>query len=173
MKSLLATAAVAAILSSAPAFAQPPTVATEGKVRVEGVAPEKVLGAIDTEKLLEDAQPVETADAPAAATSITVETKVEETATARVETLTEVITPVSTRPELDATNPIAPEVQAPVKSKANYTTADIAAAQLAAALATPVSTPTTIVTTTRTTPKEGGCSAFKPFLRTNWLPAAN
>lgn len=156
MKSVLATAAVAAILSSAPALGQPPTVVTEGNVRVEGVAPEKVLGAIDTEKLVEDAQTVETADAPAPARSVTVETRVEETATARVGTTTEVITPVSTRPELDAANPIAPEVQALVKSKANYTTADIAAAQLAAVLATPATTPTTIVTTTRTTPKEGG-----------------
>jgi len=156
MKSLPATAAVAAILFSASALAQPPTVVTAGNVRVEGVAPEKVLGAINTEKLVEDAQPVETAGAPAPATSVTVGTRVEETATARVETTTEVITPVSTRPELDATNPIAPEVQALVKSKANYTTADIAAAQLTAVLATPASTPTTIVTTTRTTPKEGG-----------------
>lgn len=155
MKSLLATAAAAAILAAVPALAQPPTV-TEGNVRVEGVAPEKVLGAIDTAKLAEDSQPVETAEAPAAATSVTVETTVEETATARVETTTETITPVSTRPELDAANPIAPEVQALVNSKSNYTTADIAAAQLAAVLATPASTPTTIVTTTRTAPKEGG-----------------
>jgi hypothetical protein len=129
---------------------------TEGKVRAEGIAPEKVLGAIDPEKLADDRQPGETADAPTAATSVTVETKVEETPTARVETTTEVITPVSTRPELDATNPIAPEVQALVKWKSNYTTADIAAAELAAVLATPPSTPTTVVTTTRTTPKEGG-----------------
>lgn len=156
MKSLLATAAAAAILSAVPAFAQPPTVVTEGNVRVEGVSPEKVLGAIDTEKLAEDAQPVDTAQAPTAATSVSVETKVEETATARVETTTEVITPVSTRPELDAANPIAPEVQALVKANARYTTKDIAAAQLAAVLATPASTPTTVVTTTRTTPKEGG-----------------
>lgn len=156
MKSLLATAAAAALLAAVPAFAQPPTVVTEGNVRVEGVAPEKVLGAIDPQKIAEDTQPVETADAPVAATSVTVETKVEDTATARVETTTEVITPISTRPELDAANPIAPEVQAVVKANARYTTADIAAAQLAAVLATPASTPTTIVTTTRTTPKEGG-----------------
>lgn len=156
MKSLLATAAAVAILAAFPAFTQPPTVVTEGNVRIEGVAPEKVLGAIDTEKLADDGQPGETADAPAAATSVSVETKVEETPTARIETTTEVITPVSTRPELDATNPIAAEVQALVKWKSNYTTADIAAAQLAAVLATPASTPTTVVTTTRTTPKEGG-----------------
>ena len=158
MKSIFASAALATVFAAAPALAQPPTVVTEGNVRVEGVAPEKVLGAIDTAKLAQDSEPVETAeaDAPAAATSVTVETKVEETATAHVETTTEVITPVSTRPELDATNPIAPEVQAVVKAKANYTTADIAAAQLAAVLATPPSALTTTVTTTRTTPKEGG-----------------
>jgi len=158
MKSILVSAALASVFAVAPALAQPPTGVTEGNVRIEGIAPEKVLGAIDTSKLAEDAEPVETAEAdtPTAATSVTVETKVEETATARVETTTEVITAVSTRPELDASNPIAPEVQALVKAKANYTTEDIAAAQLAAVLATPASTPTTTVTTTRTTPKDGG-----------------
>lgn len=154
MKPLFASAALAAVLAF-PAIAQPPTVVTEGNVRVEGVSPEKVLGAIDTEQLAEGSQPVATAEAPAPATSVTVETSVEDTATARVETTTEVITPVSTRPDLDPANPIAPEVQALVKTKANYTTADIAAAQLAAVLATPASTPTTVVTTTRTTPKVG------------------
>lgn len=130
MKSVLVSAALAAVLAAAPAFSQPPT----------------------------DAQPVDTAQAepPKPATSVTIDTTVQETPTATVETTTEVIAPVATRPALDPENPIAPEVQALVQAKPNYTTKDIAAAQLAAVLATPPSMPTTVVTTTRTTPKEGG-----------------
>jgi len=117
----------------------------------QGVATENVLGTIDTEKLTKVSQLVATAKVPAETTSVTVETTVEEALTARLETTTEIITPAATRPERDTTNPIAPEVQALAETKSNYTTADIAAAQLAAVLATTASTPTTIVTTTRTT----------------------
>jgi hypothetical protein len=130
MKSVLVSVALAAVLTAAPALAQPPT----------------------------DAPPVDAAQAepPKPATSVTVDTTVQETPTARIETTTEVIAPVSTRPPMDAENPIAPEVQALVASKPNYTTKDIAAAQLAAVLATPPAMPTTTVTTTRTTPPDGG-----------------
>jgi hypothetical protein len=161
MKSALLTAALAAVLAT-PAFAQPPTTTEQGVI-VQGVSPEKVLGAIDTEKLAQDqgaAPPVEAADEaadlPSSKTQVTVDTTVEQTQTATVETTTETITPVSDRPAMDFDNPIAPEVHALVKAKPNYTTKDIAEAQLAAVLATPASAPTTTVTTTPTTPRDGG-----------------
>jgi len=156
MKRALVSVAVAALLA-APAIAQPPTVEAEGGVKVQGIAPEKVLGAIDTTQLV-GGQPTETAQpaeigAPEPRTEVTVDTSVRETATAVVETRTEVIAPVSDRPEIDRANPIAPEVQALVSEKPRYSTADIARAQLAAVLATPPSMPTTTITTTTTTPK--------------------
>ncbi len=158
MKRVLVSVAIAALLA-APAIAQPPAVEAEavGRVKVEGIAPEKVLGAIDTSQLVddqpaEDAQPPESS-APEARTEVTVETSVRETPTAIIETKTEVIAPVSDRPALDPANPIAPEVQALVSSKARYTTEDIAKAQLAAVLATPASIPTTTITTNTTTQK--------------------
>lgn len=172
MNRLLASAALAAFLVS-PALAQqqPPSetvpsssVTAEGSVRIEGIAPEKVLGAIDTKALVDadldteartEAQPPAdaTAEAPAPKTQVTVDTSVQQTATATIETKTEVIEPVTDRPQLDAANPIAPEVQAVVEAGARYTTEDIAAAQLAAVLATPASVPTTTITTTTTTQK--------------------
>ncbi len=170
MNRLLVSAALAAIIAT-PALAQqqPPTdtvpsssVTAEGNVRVEGVTPGKVLGAIDTQALVEaeaeataDAKPPAdiAAEAPAPKTQVTVDTSVQQTATATIETKTEVIEPVSDRPQLDAANPIAPEVQAVVEAGARYTTEDIAAAQLAAVLATPASVPTTTITTTTTTQK--------------------
>lgn len=155
MKSILVSATFAAILA-APAIAQPPSVTSEGNVAVEGVSPEKVLGAIDTGRLISEQPVADKATIPAGKTQVTIDTKVEETPTAIIETTTETITPVSDRPALDPANPIAPEVQALVESKPNYTTKDIAEAQLAAVLATPPAAPTTIVTTTRTTPKDGG-----------------
>jgi hypothetical protein len=158
MKRALVSVALAALLA-APALAQQPPVDAEAKgaLKVEGIAPEKVLGAIDTSKLVdeqpaEDAAPPESG-APEARTSVTVDTSVRETPTAVVETTTEVIAPVSTRPALDAANPIAPEVKSVVAEKPRYTTKDIAQAQLAAILATPASIPTTTITTTTTTQK--------------------
>lgn len=155
MKLAIAAVALAAVLA-APALAQPPAVSTEGSVKVEGVAPEKVLGAIDTTQLVDaatsaGAQPPAEASKPK--TQVTVETAVQETATATIETKTEVIEPVSDRPALDPDNPIAPEVKAVVDGKARYSTDDLAQAQLAAVLATPTSIPTTVITTTTTTPK--------------------
>lgn len=155
MKRLLASAAIAAALA-APAFAQQPpatpdtvqsnTVTTQGQVTVQGAEPSTV----------EPATPTEVADAPQPLTSVTIDTAVDETPSATVETTTEIITPVSTRPTLDAEHPIAPEVHAIVAAKKNYTTADIVKAQHEAMLATPVSQPTTVVTTTTTTAKPGG-----------------
>lgn len=125
-------------------------------MRVEGIAPDKVLGAIDTTQLVEGAATAQTspeAEPPQPSTQITVQTTVSETPTATIETKTEVIAPVADRPALDPANPIAPEVQAVVADKSNYTTEDIAQAQLAAVLASPTSIPTTTITTTTTTPK--------------------
>jgi hypothetical protein len=173
MKLLLASSALAIAFAVAPAYAQqpqqvsPPVTAestAEGSVKVEGVAPSQVLGAIDPTKLTDkaeaeaatatDAQPQE-AKTPEAKTQVTIDTQVEQRADATVETKTEVITPVSGRPALDPDNPIAPEVQAVVEKKKRYTTADIVAAQLEAIRNTPPVSPTTTITTTTTTPAPG------------------
>lgn len=67
MKYLLASTALAVAASFAPAFAQeadkpttsasPPTATAEGNVIIEGVEPSKVLGAIDTSKLVDNPTP--------------------------------------------------------------------------------------------------------------------
>lgn len=130
MKLLLASTAFAVALFAAPAFAQqPPT---------------------------EPTAPTEQAQPPQSDKSVVIDTTVTDTPAAKVETTTEVIAPVSDRPALDAEHPIAPEVQAVVDSKKNYTTADIVAAQHQAMLATPVSEPTAVITTTTTIPKSDG-----------------
>lgn len=95
------------------------------------------------------------AEIPQPQTSVTVDTQVSETPTAIIETKTETVAPVSTRPAVDPENPIAPEVKAIVAAKKNYTTADIVKAQNEAMLATPASAPTTVITTTTTTQKPG------------------
>ncbi len=177
MKFLLASSALAIAFAVAPAYAQqpqhnqppltqPPVVAestAEGSVKVEGVAPSQVLGAIAPEKLTDKAQreaeatttaKVE-AQPPEASTQVTVDSKVEQRADATVETRTETITPVSGRAALDADNPIAPEVREVVDKKKRYTTADIVAAQLEARRNTPPLAPTTTITTTTTTPAPG------------------
>jgi hypothetical protein len=160
---LLLTTALAVAFAVAPAFAQPPTAETtvEGNVTVQGLEPSKVLGAIDTSKLVGD-QPAPVvvvepdAQPPEPKKQVVVDTTVSETPVATVETTTEVIAPVSDRPTLDANHPIAPEVHAIVAAKKNYTTADIVKAQHDAMMATPISVPTTTVTTTTTTQKPGG-----------------
>ena len=165
MKLLLVSSALAATLAIAPANAQqappqkPPAAeaSTDGAVIVEGVAPSKVLGAIDTQKLVDDGSADEqvavTTQAPLAG-GIEVEkiTRIEQTPTATVATRTEVITPVSGRPTLDPDNPIAPEVAAVVNSGNTYTTADIVMAQLEAIRNTPPVKPTTIIETKTTIP---------------------
>jgi hypothetical protein len=164
MKFLLASSALALAFAVSPAYAQQPQVsppvtdetAAEGSVKVEGVAPSQVLGAIEPEKLTDKSLDDSTAaQPPEAGKQVTVDTKVEERADATVETRVETITPVSGRPALDPENPIAPEVQAVVDKKKRYTTADIVAAQLEAVRATPVIEPTTTITTTTTTPAPG------------------
>jgi hypothetical protein len=166
MKLLLVSSALAAVFATAPAYAQqapaqkPPTAesSTTGSVTVQGVEPSKVLGSIDTEKLVDDAKPADeqvtvTSQAPPANQAKVDEvTTVERTPTATVETKTEVITPVSGRPTLNPDNPIAPEVAAVVNSGKKYTTKDIVLAQLEAIKNTPVTEPTTTITTTTTTP---------------------
>ena len=167
MKLLLASSAIAIAFAVAPAYAQQPQqpTTTEGSVRVEGVTPSQVLGAIEPEKLTDKAQAEASATAATKVTAqqqppenkahVTVDTKVEQRADATVETKTETITPVSGRPALDPDNPIAPEVQAVVAKKKRYTTADIVAAQLEAMRNTPAVEPTTTITTTTTIPAPG------------------
>ncbi len=168
MKLLLASTALAFALAAAPAMAQPPTPAAEefvpapqapieGGVTVQGIEAAKVLGAIDPTELT-DKPAIETAavEPPAPRSEITIDTEVVETASAKVETRTEVITPVSAEAPANLENPIAAQVQAVVDAKPNYTTADLANAQLAAVLAMPASLPTTTITTTSTTPKTDG-----------------
>jgi hypothetical protein len=159
MKLLLTSSAVGVALALSPAYAQQPPPAspeTEGEIIVQGVEPSEVLGAIETEKLV--AGPPAESDEPQPPTSKTeviVDTEVQRTADAKIETTTEVIKPVSARPPLDPETPIAPEVQAVVDSKRNYTTADIVLAQLEAVRNTPVVQPTTTITTTTVTPDPG------------------
>ena len=173
MKLLLTSSALALAFAVAPAYAQQPQQAsppvttestTEGSVKVEGVPPAQVLGAIETDKLTDKAQAEATASAsaqpadeqpPENSQQVTVDTKVEQRADATVETKTETITPVSGRPAVDPGNPIAPEVQEVVAKKKRYTTADIVAAQLEAIRNTPAVEPTTTITTTTTTPAPG------------------
>jgi len=167
MKFLLASSALAAAFLIAPAYAQqakaakPPTVesTTQGTVTVQGVEPSKVLGSIDTGKLVDDPKPADTQVAvtsespPPNKSEVTEVTTVEHTPTAKVETTTEIVTPVSGRPTLNPSNPIAPEVAAVVNSGRKYTTKDIVLAQLQAIKNTPAVEPTTTTTTTTTTPK--------------------
>jgi hypothetical protein len=136
MKNHLASA-VMALLFAAPAYAQPPETAGTPKARLA------VEGATQAEP-------------PTSTPQVVSKTTVVETPSATVEQTTETIIPISDRTALNPENPIAPEVQAVVASKKNYTTADLANAQLAAVLATPASEPTTTITTTRTTPKSDG-----------------
>ncbi|HOY77407.1 MAG TPA: hypothetical protein PLN33_06345 [Hyphomonadaceae bacterium] len=143
---LVSTLAVA--FAAAPAFAQQPPTAPEtaqGQIIVQGAEP----SAVETTATVDIATPQPSTD-------VTVETEVTETPTVTVETRTEIAAPASDRPALDPANPRAPEVQAIVETKKNYTTADIVKAQHEAMLATPVSQPTTITTTTTTTEKSGG-----------------
>jgi hypothetical protein len=167
MKFLLVSSALAAALVVAPAYAQqsPPKPATgdsatTGTVTVQGVEPSKVLGSIDTSKLVDepavtaDAQVAVTSEPPTPKSAISVDTSTRQTADAIIDTKTEVITPVSDRPKLDPSNPIAPEVLAVANSGKKYSTKDIVLAQLEAIKATPVTTPTTTITTTVTTPTE-------------------
>ncbi|HEX5007348.1 MAG TPA: hypothetical protein VFV70_09565 [Hyphomonadaceae bacterium] len=169
MKLFLASSAVALAIAITPAIApagaqQPPVgseTAADGSVRVEGVAPSKVLGAIETEKLVDQEGKTKPEDKIAAQApdpaGVVVDkvTTVEKTEDATVTKTTAVATPVSGRPELDPDNPIAPEVQAVVQKKKNYTTADIVRAQLEAVHNTPVSQPTTVTTTTTVIPDPG------------------
>lgn len=154
MKHALTYIGLAAITSS-PALAQQPPAEGDGAAKAEGIAPDKVRGAIETQELV-DEDPSPKADAIKAALpemEVTTGTTTRETPTAVVEVTTEVVKPVQSRPELDAETPIAPEVKAVVDANARYTTEDLAKAQHEALLATPVSVPTKVVMTTTVTPK--------------------
>lgn len=161
MKLVLASTALAVAFAVAPAAAQPPAAEEKsGTLVIEGVEPSKVLGAIDPTKLVDEpaeqpAPVAENTQPPQPQTQVTVDTEVTDTPTAVVETRTEIIAPAP-GPQLDAEHPIAPEVQAVVNAKKNYTTADIVKAQHEAMMRTAPTVPTTTVTTTTTTPKAPG-----------------
>ena len=101
MKYLLATSALVAASFIAPAFAQqapkPPVAeSTEaGTLTVEGVEPSKVLGAIDTSKLIDQPAPADeldrTAEAPQSKTQVTVDETTVQTADAKLETKAETV----------------------------------------------------------------------------------
>jgi hypothetical protein len=142
MKILLVSSALAAASFFAPAFAQQVTPSHDSTV--EGHAAVQL-----------DQPAPDQAVAPKPKTSVTIETDVEQTTTAKVETRKETIVPVSDRPALNPENPIAPEVAAVATSGRKYTTQDIVLAQLEAIKNTPITEPTTTITTTTTTPAPG------------------
>ncbi|RYG28153.1 MAG: hypothetical protein EON93_19130, partial [Burkholderiales bacterium] len=116
MKTLIVST-LAVAFAAAPAFAQQPPTAPEtsqGQITVQGAEPSAVTAtaAVDVAT-------------PQPSTAVSVETEVVDTPTATIETKTEIAMPVSDRPALDPANPRAPEVQAIVSEKKNYTTADI------------------------------------------------
>jgi hypothetical protein len=159
MKFLLISSALAAMSLAAPAFAQQATTragsATKGEVTIQGVEPSKVLGAIDTSKLV-DAPAVPPLDVTVTAKQdVTVDTRIDKVPGATVETRTETIATASGRQALDPETPIAPEVAAVINSGRKYSTQDIVLAQLAAVRNTPVIQPTTTITTTITTADPG------------------
>jgi hypothetical protein len=135
MKSLLLSAAAVAALSLAPAVAQSPSerpaeppvteaappeeaaAAEESGVIVQGVEPSKVLGAIDTEELVDEPQE-ETAEA-----AESIDQPVEQTAEAEDEQSSESI-------EIASAEALPAEV-AEVVQDGDYTTEDLVKAQLA------------------------------------------
>jgi hypothetical protein len=163
MKLLAATTALAAVFACSPAFAQtpPPTPesqATSGSLKIEGVPPSKVLGAIDTTKLV-DAQPADEAKAEAQA-SAEVEKPQEPLArTADSQGVTQVPDPndkTHSDTQSAATGALGvqtaalPEEITEAISDGKYTTRDLVQAQLEAVQRMPVITPTQTGTITTT-----------------------
>lgn len=157
MKRMLIATTSAAVLAFAPAFAQqvtaPPADAptatvdaeTQGSLKIEGVEPSKVLGAIDTSKLV-DEQPAPQAEAQAEATvdaDIDVATSTE-TEDSDVQ--------VAAAGDIEVAGELPMEVAA-VVADGSYTTEDLVTAQLEAVQASPAAGET-ITTTVTTTPSE-------------------
>lgn len=147
MKILLATTALAAAMSFAPAFAQEvpatpgATVTTEsetaGTVTIQGVKPSDALGAIDTSKLVDEK--------PAADGEPTVKPYVAAEANAPVQPEPAPVQTASA--DVSADVPIAEEVKEVVDSGKKYTTNDLVMAQLEAVKNAPIPEQTTITTT--------------------------
>lgn len=153
-----------------------PAASADGELTVQGVEPSRVLGAVDTEELVEDAAEAK-AETSATAEAQPPENAAEETETAETEEAdpeasatataeaegratvdsaavdTEAAAVGTQTATLSPDAPIAEEVQAVVE-KGDYTTEDIVLAQLEAIRNAPVIEPTTTTTTT-TTPAPG------------------
>lgn len=168
MKLLAATTALSAVLACSPAFAQqsppaptPEANATEGTLKVEGIAPSKVLGAIDTKKLVQEES---AADAKVEVQS-TAEVKPEPQAplakTADAQGVTQVPDPADkthsdTQSAATAdvgvdTGKLPVEVAAAI-SDGKYTTKDLVQAQLSALESAPPLVQPVITTTVTTQP---------------------
>jgi hypothetical protein len=152
MKFVLATTALAAAMSFAPAFApasaqeaadqaSPPS-ATEGSIEVEGVKPSRVLGAIDTSKLVAPDHGAADAPPPAPGQTTTITT---------IETPAETARPLVT---IASVNVPLPQEVASVASTGKYTTKDLVNAQLMAMNNAPPLKQPVINTTTITTPDD-------------------
>ena len=145
MKFVFATTALAAAMSLAPAFAEPASPPpAEGAVTVQGVSPSKVLGAIDTKKLVTPEQgPTDQAGPPL---SIPEKTTSITTIEAPLETAKPMV-------NIASVNAPLPQEVASVASSGRYTTQDLVKAQLMAMNAAPPLKQPVITTTTITYPQ--------------------
>jgi hypothetical protein len=158
MKILLATTAMAAAMAFSPAFAQeadqqaaPAPKAADGSVLVEGLKPSKVLGAIDTSKLVDENATDQTAESspplsiPEKTTSITT-----------IET-----PPENARPlvNIASVNVPLPQEVAQVAQNGKYTTQDLVKAQLMAMNNAPPIQQPVVTTTTITYPDDNATPA--------------
>lgn len=168
MKLIAATTALAAVFAFSPAFAQtpPPTPeaeATTGTLKIEGIPPSKVLGAIDTTKLAtENSADIEVADDAKVEVQSTAEVQVQPqeplAKTADAQGVTQVPDPndkTHSDVQSAATGDVGVDTgQLPVEvataiSDGKYTTKDLVQAQLAALEnAPPLEQP--VITTTTT-----------------------
>jgi hypothetical protein len=153
MKLILATTALVAAISFSPAFSQKVSdqqasaaPQADGSVKVEGVKPSKVLGAIDTEKLVKPGS---------------TETSSQEGAPLSIPTKTTSVTTIETPPEtakpmvnIASVNVPLPQEVASVASNGKYSTKDLVNAQLMAMNTAPPIQQPVINTTTITYPND-------------------
>jgi hypothetical protein len=153
MKLVLATTALAAAMAFTPAYAQeasgqrasPPS--NDGAVRVEGIKPSKVLGAIDTEKLTTESLQKSSQDQAGPPLSIPEKT----TSVTTIETPAETAKPMV---NIASVNVPLPQEVASVAEKGKYSTKDLVNAQLMAMNNAPPLKQPVINTTTITYPND-------------------
>lgn len=157
MKLVLATTALLAAISLSPAVAQgvhtqtaSSTTTSDGAILIEGVSPARVLGAIDTQKLVapREGAPL---SIPETTTSITT-----------IEAPPETARPLVNIPSVSV--PLPREV-ARVASGSDYSTDDLVRAQLAALTDAPPIEQPVIVTTTITYPNRPASPDAAPTSR--------